>query len=364
HDLPTLIATLGNMRELKGPQFLHVVTQKGKGFSPAEADPIGYHAITKLEPKPASNGVSKPKYSNVFGQWLCDMAAEDQRLVGITPAMKEGSDLIAFSEKYPDRYFDVAIAEQHAVTLAAGMACEGAKPVVAIYSTFLQRAYDQLIHDVAVQNLDVLFAIDRAGLVGEDGPTHAGSFDLSFLRCLPNMLIMAPADENETRQMLTTGFLHDGPAAVRYPRGTGPGTPIDPALEPLPIGKGLITRQGSKVAILCFGTLHAQALKAADALDATVANMRFVKPLDSALIQQLADSHELLVTLEENAIMGGAGSAVNEWLLSQGKAVTILNLGLPDTYVEHAKPAEMLADCGLDAAGIEAAIRQRLPANG
>ena len=353
HDLPTLIATLGNMRELKGPQFLHVVTQKGKGFSPAEADPIGYHAITKLEPKPASNGVSKPKYSNVFGQWLCDMAAEDQRLVGITPAMKEGSDLIAFSEKYPDRYFDVAIAEQHAVTLAAGMACEGAKPVVAIYSTFLQRAYDQLIHDVAVQNLDVLFAIDRAGLVGEDGPTHAGSFDLSFLRCLPNMLIMAPADENETRQMLTTGFLHDGPAAVRYPRGTGPGTPIDPALEPLPIGKGLITRQGSKVAILCFGTLHAQALKAADALDATVANMRFVKPLDSALIQQLADSHELLVTLEENAIMGGAGSAVNEWLLSQGKAVAILNLGLPDTYVEHAKPAEMLADCGLDAAGIE-----------
>tara|TARA_R110000822_G_scaffold92753_2_gene213893 strand:+ start:1103 stop:2986 length:1884 start_codon:yes stop_codon:yes gene_type:complete len=364
HDLPTLIATLGNMRELKGPQFLHVVTQKGKGFSPAEADPIGYHAITKLEPKPASNGVSKPKYSNVFGQWLCDMAAEDQRLVGITPAMKEGSDLIAFSEKYPDRYFDVAIAEQHAVTLAAGMACEGAKPVVAIYSTFLQRAYDQLIHDVAVQNLDVLFAIDRAGLVGEDGPTHAGSFDLSFLRCLPNMLIMAPADENETRQMLTTGFLHDGPAAVRYPRGTGPGTPIDAALEPLPIGKGLITRQGSKVAILCFGTLHAQALKAADALDATVANMRFVKPLDSALIQQLADSHELLVTLEENAIMGGAGSAVNEWLLSQGKAVAILNLGLPDTYVEHAKPAEMLADCGLDAAGIEAAIRQRLPANG
>ena len=235
---------------------------------------------------------------------------------------------------------------------------------MAIYSTFLQRAYDQLIHDVAVQNLDVLFAIDRAGLVGEDGPTHAGSFDLSFLRCLPNMLIMAPADENETRQMLTTGFLHDGPAAVRYPRGTGPGTPIDPALEPLPIGKGLITRQGSKVAILCFGTLHAQALKAADALDATVANMRFVKPLDSALIQQLADSHELLVTLEENAIMGGAGSAVNEWLLSQGKAVAILNLGLPDTYVEHAKPAEMLADCGLDAAGIEAAIRQRLPANG
>ncbi|MBQ0742455.1 MAG: 1-deoxy-D-xylulose-5-phosphate synthase [Pseudomonas sp.] len=363
HDLPTLIATIGNMRELKGPQFLHVVTQKGKGFSPAEADPIGYHAITKLEPKPASNGVSKPKYSNVFGQWLCDMAAEDQRLVGITPAMKEGSDLIAFSEQYPKRYFDVAIAEQHAVTLAAGMACEGAKPVVAIYSTFLQRAYDQVIHDVAVQNLDVLFAIDRAGLVGEDGPTHAGSFDLSFLRCLPNLLIMAPADENETRQMLSTGFLHNGPAAVRYPRGTGPGTPIDSSLEPLPIGKGQLTRQGQRVAILCFGTLHAQALKAAEALDASVANMRFVKPLDTALIQQMADSHKLLVTLEENAIMGGAGSAVNEWLLSQGKPVNILNLGLPDVYVEHAKPAEMLAECGLDAAGIEAAIRQRLHLN-
>ncbi|WP_022962936.1 1-deoxy-D-xylulose-5-phosphate synthase [Halopseudomonas pelagia] len=363
HDLPTLIATLGNMRELKGPQFLHVVTQKGKGFSPAEADPIGYHAITKLEPKPSSNGASKPKYSNVFGQWLCDMAAEDQRLVGITPAMKEGSDLIAFSEKYPERYFDVAIAEQHAVTLAAGMACEGAKPVVAIYSTFLQRAYDQLIHDVAVQNLDVLFAIDRAGLVGEDGPTHAGSFDLSFLRCLPNMLIMAPADENETRQMLTTGFLHNGPAAVRYPRGTGPGTPIDPALAPLPIGKGQITRQGQKVAVLCFGTLHAQALQAGSQLDATVVNMRFVKPLDTLLIQQLADSHELLVTVEENAIMGGAGSAVNEWLLGQDRPVRVLNLGLPDAYVEHAKPAEMLAECGLDAAGIEAAIRQRLDRN-
>lgn len=360
HDLPTLVATLGNMRELKGPQFLHVVTQKGKGFSPAEADPIGYHAITKLEPKPASPGNSKPKFSNVFGQWLCDMAAEDQRLVGITPAMKEGSDLIAFSERYPDRYFDVAIAEQHAVTLAAGMACEGAKPVVAIYSTFLQRAYDQLIHDVAVQNLDVLFAIDRAGLVGEDGPTHAGSFDLSYLRCLPNMLIMAPADENETRQMLSTGFLHNGPAAVRYPRGTGPGAPISPGLEPLPIGKGLLTRQGQHVAILCFGTLHTQALKAAEALDATVANMRFVKPLDTALIQQLAQTHTLLVTLEENAIMGGAGSAVNEWLASQDLRPAMLNLGLPDLYVEHAKPDEMLAECGLDAAGIEAAIGQRL----
>ena len=360
HDLPTLVRTLKNMRELKGPQFLHVVTQKGKGFSPAEADPIGYHAITKLEPKAPSNGASKPKFSNIFGQWLCDMAEQDERLIGITPAMKEGSDLIAFSERFPRRYFDVAIAEQHAVTLAAGMACEGAKPVVAIYSTFLQRGYDQLIHDVAVQNLDVLFAIDRAGLVGEDGPTHAGSFDLSYLRCLPNMLIMAPADENETRQMLTTGYLHEGPAAVRYPRGTGPGVPIDPALEPLPIGKGLLTRRGEKVAILCFGTLHQQASKAAEALNATVANMRFVKPLDTQLIAELSASHELLVTVEENAVMGGAGSAVNEWLLAQGISLPVLNLGLPDIYVEHAKPAEMLAECGLDAAGIEAAIRARL----
>ncbi|MEE2799714.1 MAG: 1-deoxy-D-xylulose-5-phosphate synthase [Pseudomonadota bacterium] len=360
HDLPTLVRTLKNMRELKGPQFLHVITQKGKGFSPAEADPIGYHAITKLEPKAPSNGVSKPKFSNIFGQWLCDMAEQDERLIGITPAMKEGSDLIAFSERFPRRYFDVAIAEQHAVTLAAGMACEGAKPVVAIYSTFLQRGYDQLIHDVAVQNLDVLFAIDRAGLVGEDGPTHAGSFDLSYLRCLPNMLIMAPADENETRQMLTTGYLHEGPAAVRYPRGTGPGVPIDPTLEPLPIGKGVLTRRGEKVAILCFGTLHQQASKAAEALNATVANMRFVKPLDTQLIAELSDSHELLVTVEENAVMGGAGSAVNEWLLAQGIKLPVLNLGLPDIYVEHAKPAEMLAECGLDAAGIEAAIRARL----
>lgn len=362
HDLPTLVTTLRNMRQLKGPQFLHVVTKKGKGFSPAEADPIGYHAITKLEPKPASNGQSKPRYSNIFGQWLCDMAEADARLVGITPAMKEGSDLIAFSERFPQRYFDVAIAEQHAVTLAAGMACEGAKPVVAIYSTFLQRAYDQLIHDVAVQDLDVLFAIDRAGLVGEDGPTHAGSFDISYLRCIPNMLIMAPADENETRQMLTTGFLHHGPAAVRYPRGTGPGVPVDPALQALPIGKGVLTRQGQRVAILNFGTLHANALLAAEALDATVANMRFVKPLDTELLQQLADGHELLVTLEENATMGGAGSAVNEWLLDQGIQVQVLNLGLPDLYIEHDKPASMLAECGLDASGIERSIRDRLSA--
>jgi 1-deoxy-D-xylulose-5-phosphate synthase len=366
HDLPTLVTTLRNMREKKGPQFLHVVTQKGKGFSPAEADPIVYHAITKFEPKPkvaSASAAPKPKFSAVFGQWLCDMAAQDPRLIGITPAMKEGSDLIAFSERFPDRYFDVAIAEQHAVTLAAGMACEGAKPVVAIYSTFLQRAYDQVVHDVAVQNLDVLFAIDRAGLVGEDGPTHAGSFDLSFLRCLPNMLIMAPADENETRQMLTTGFLHNGPAAVRYPRGTGPGVAIDPELEALPIGKGLITRQGHEVAILCFGTLHANALRAAEGLNATVVNMRFVKPLDEELIRQLAASHDLLVTVEENALMGGAGSAVNELLNAEGILKPVLNLGLPDLFVEHAKPDEMLAECGLDAAGIERSIRTRLSAS-
>ncbi|TVP89051.1 MAG: 1-deoxy-D-xylulose-5-phosphate synthase [Pseudomonadaceae bacterium] len=361
HDLETLVTTLRNLRERKGPQFLHVVTRKGKGFAPAEEDPIGYHAITKLEPNPvASRPASKVKFSSVFGQWLCDMASTDHRLIGITPAMKEGSDLVAFSERFPERYFDVAIAEQHAVTLAAGMACEGAKPVVAIYSTFLQRAYDQLIHDVAVQNLDVLFAIDRAGLVGEDGPTHAGSFDLSYLRCLPNMLIMAPADENETRQMLTTGYLHNGPAAVRYPRGTGPGVAVEPALDPLPIGRGVQTRQGEKVAILCFGTLHANALKAAEALNASVANMRFVKPLDTELILRLAASHDLLVTLEENAVMGGAGSAVNEWLLAQGMRIPVLNLGLPDEYTEHAKPTEMLADCGLDATGIERQIRLRL----
>lgn len=364
HDLPTLIATLRNMRDLKGPQFLHVVTKKGKGFAPAEVDPIGYHAITKLEPLDAPAAAPKkasgPKYSAVFGQWLCDMAAADQRLVGITPAMKEGSDLVAFSERYPERYFDVAIAEQHAVTLAAGMACEGAKPVVAIYSTFLQRAYDQLVHDVAVQNLDVLFAIDRAGLVGEDGPTHAGSFDLSFLRCIPGMLVMTPSDENELRKMLSTGHLYNGPAAVRYPRGSGPNATIADDLEPLEIGKGVIRRQGSKVALLVFGVQLAEALKVAETLNATVADMRFVKPLDDALVRELADSHDVLVTIEENAIMGGAGSAVGEFLASEGVLKPLLHLGLPDVYVEHAKPAQMLAECGLDAAGIEASVRQRL----
>ena len=363
HDLPTLIATLRNMRDLSGPQFLHVVTKKGKGFAPAEIDPITWHAINKLDPvdaPPTPKAPSGPRYSNIFGQWLCDMAAADPRLLGITPAMKEGSDLVAFSERFPERYFDVAIAEQHAVTLAAGMACEGAKPVVAIYSTFLQRAYDQLIHDVAVQNLDVLFAIDRAGLVGEDGPTHAGSFDLSYLRCIPGMLIMTPSDENEMRRMLTTGYLFEGPAAVRYPRGTGPNAALEPGLEPLEIGKGVIRRQGSKVALLVFGVQLPEALQVGETLDATVVDMRFVKPLDETLVRQLADSHELLVTIEENSIMGGAGSAVAEFLAGEAIVKPLLQLGLPDIYVEHAKPAEMLAECGLDAAGIEAAVRARL----
>ncbi|MBH3411904.1 1-deoxy-D-xylulose-5-phosphate synthase [Pseudomonas putida] len=363
HDLPTMIATLRNMRDLKGPQFLHVVTKKGKGFAPAEVDPIGYHAITKLEPadKPAApKKVSGPKYSAVFGQWLCDMAAADKRLVGITPAMKEGSDLVDFSERYPERYFDVAIAEQHAVTLAAGMACEGSKPVVAIYSTFLQRGYDQLIHDVAVQNLDVLFAIDRAGLVGEDGPTHAGAYDLSYLRCIPGMLVMAPSDENELRKMLSTGHLYNGPAAVRYPRGTGPNAPISGDLEPLEIGKGVVRRRGEKVALLVFGVQLAEALQVAEQINATVVDMRFVKPLDEALVLELAASHELLVTVEENSIMGGAGAAVGEFLAHAGVVKPLLHLGLPDIYVEHAKPAQMLAECGLDAAGIEASVKARM----
>ncbi|MCO3560353.1 1-deoxy-D-xylulose-5-phosphate synthase [Pseudomonas aeruginosa] len=361
HDLPTLVATLRNMRDMKGPQFLHVVTKKGKGFAPAELDPIGYHAITKLEaPGSAPKKTGGPKYSSVFGQWLCDMAAQDARLLGITPAMKEGSDLVAFSERYPERYFDVAIAEQHAVTLAAGMACESMKPVVAIYSTFLQRAYDQLIHDVAVQHLDVLFAIDRAGLVGEDGPTHAGSFDISYLRCIPGMLVMTPSDEDELRKLLTTGYLFDGPAAVRYPRGSGPNHPIDPDLQPVEIGKGVVRRRGGRVALLVFGVQLAEAMKVAESLDSTVVDMRFVKPLDEALVRELAGSHELLVTIEENAVMGGAGSAVGEFLASEGLEVPLLQLGLPDYYVEHAKPSEMLAECGLDAAGIEKAVRQRL----
>ena len=366
HDLPMLIHTLQNMKDLEGPQFLHVVTQKGKGFNPAEEDPIGYHAISKLEPAKAKTvedkpkSVKKPKYCNVFGQWLYDMAKADNRLLGITPAMKEGSDLIRFAEEFPERYFDVAIAEQHAVTVAAGMACEGMKPVIAIYSTFLQRAYDQLVHDVAVQDLDVLFAIDRAGMVGEDGPTHGGCYDIAFLRCIPDMLIMAPGDENETRQLLSTGFKYKGPAAVRYPRGTGPGTEITPDLEPLPIGKGEIRRKGQRVALLVFGTLLDNALEAAEKLDATVANMRFVKPMDEELISELARSHELLVTIEEGCIPGGAGAGVLEYLQQQELNIPVLNLGIPDRYIEGAGHSEQLAECGLNRDGIIRSVEARL----
>ena len=337
-----------------------MVTKKGKGFAPAELDPIGYHAITKLEaPGSAPKKTGGPKYSSVFGQWLCDMAAQDARLLGITPAMKEGSDLVAFSERYPERYFDVAIAEQHAVTLAAGMACEGMKPVVAIYSTFLQRAYDQLIHDVAVQHLDVLFAIDRAGLVGEDGPTHAGSFDISYLRCIPGMLVMTPATRTSCASCSPPATCSMARPRC-YPRGSGPNHPIDPDLQPVEIGKGVVRRRGGRVALLVFGVQLAEAMKVAESLDATVVDMRFVKPLDEALVREFAGSHELLVTIEENAVMGGAGSAVGEFLASEGLEVPLLQLGLPDYYVEHAKPSEMLAECGLDAAGIEKAVRQRL----
>ena len=364
HDLPMLLYTLRNMKDLEGPQFLHVVTQKGKGFNPAEQDPIGYHAITKLEPKAtdAQKGdvPKKPKYANVFGQWLCDMATDDERLMGITPAMKEGSDLIRFADHFPERYFDAAIAEQHSVTLAAGMACEGLKPVVAIYSTFLQRAYDQLIHDVAVQKLDVLFAIDRAGMVGEDGPTHGGCYDIAYLRCIPEIIVMAPGDENETRQLLSTGYLYKGPAAVRYPRGTGPGANICKDLEPLPIGKGEIRRQGNRVALLVFGTVLGSALEAAEELDATVANMRFVKPLDEELIRNLAASHELLVTLEEGSVVGGAGAGVLEFLQKQEILVPVLNLGIPDIYIEAASHKEQLIQCGLDKNGIITSVRDRM----
>lgn len=359
HDLPALITTLRNMRDLQGPQFLHVITKKGKGFAPAEQDPIAYHAISKVKSE-SSSAAKGPKYSNVFGRWLCDMAEADSRLVGITPAMKEGSDLIAFSERFPERYFDVAIAEQHAVTLAAGMACEGMKPVVAIYSTFLQRAYDQLVHDVALQNLDVLFAIDRAGLVGEDGPTHAGGFDISYLRCIPQIVIMTPSNENELRLMLNTGYRYQGPAAVRYPRGTGPNVSITQSLESIEIGKAVVRRQGQKVAILVFGVQLSAALEVAEQINATVVDMRFVKPMDEAIVKQLAQSHELLVTIEENAIMGGAGSAVGEFLESQQLNVPLLQIGIPDRYIEHATPEQMLAECGLDRAGILQAIQHRL----
>ncbi|HEX5277749.1 MAG TPA: 1-deoxy-D-xylulose-5-phosphate synthase [Fluviicoccus sp.] len=363
HNLEELVHVMRNLREAPGPKLLHVYTTKGKGFSPAEADPIGYHAITKIAPasqRGQTPAPKLPKYSDVFGEWLCDMAAADHRLIGITPAMCEGSGMVSFARQFPDRYHDVAIAEQHAVTLAAGMACEGLKPVVAIYSTFLQRGYDQLVHDVALQNLDVTFGIDRAGLVGEDGPTHAGAYDYAYMRAIPNLVILAPADENECRQMLYTAYQHPGPAAVRYPRGTGPGTPLEKAMTCLPFAKGEIRRQGHSVAILAFGSLLQDALKAGDALDATVANMRWVKPLDEALVAELAATHDLLVTVEEHAVMGGAGSAVNESLAQAGIVVPVLNLGIPDAFIEHAAHRDMLAACGLDAKGIEQAVRNRL----
>jgi len=359
HDLDALIPTLANIRALAGPQFLHVVTQKGRGYDPAEANPCLYHGVGKfkIEVGIEAKSSARPTYTEVFSRWLSDMAAADEKLVGITPAMCEGSGLNAFAERYPARYFDVGIAEQHALTFAAGLACEGRKPVVAIYSTFLQRAYDQLVHDITLQNLPVMLAIDRAGLVGADGPTHAGAFDLSFLRCIPNLLIAAPSDENECRRLLTTAYRYDGPSAVRYPRGHGPGTEIEDGLEPLPVGKGVLRREGHGTAILAFGSMVSPALAAAGNLDATVADMRFVKPLDTELIRQLAETHERLVTVEENVVMGGAGAAVAEALAAMNIVRPILHLGLPDRFVEHGDTAVLLARCGLDAAGIEAAIR-------
>lgn len=361
HDLPSLISTLENIKDLKGPQFLHLVTQKGRGYLPAEASPGGAHSLTKIETdmQPVDTSHNTPSYSNVFGQWLCDMAAQDHKLVGITPAMKEGSDLMAFADEYPDRYYDVAIAEQHSVALAAGLACEGAKPVVAIYSTFLQRAYDQLIHDVAIQNLDVTFAIDRAGLL-EDGPTHSGVFDLSFLRCIPNLIVMAPSDENEARLMLTTGYQFEGPAAIRYPRGKGPGADIHSGLDTLPIGKARILREGEDIAILTFGAMAGNAMLVGEELDATVVDMRFVKPLDETLLNQISLKHKLIVTLEESSVKGGAGSAVNEYLLSASISIPVLNIGTPDRFILQDKPTNMLTDSGLDVASILQAIHARL----
>ena len=363
HDLDSLIPTLKNISELKGPQFLHVVTRKGQGYKLAEADPVLYHGVSKFKPDAGIVGGKpggKPTYTQIFGDWLCDMAALDARLVGITPAMCEGSGMVRFAREFPERYFDVGIAEQHAVTFAAGLACDGIKPVVAIYSTFLQRAYDQLIHDVAIQNLPVVFALDRAGLVGADGATHNGAFDFAYLRCIPNLTVMAPADENECRQMLYTAFQLDTPAAVRYPRGTGPGVAVSKQMQALPLAKGELRRQGSKIAILAFGSMLKAAIEAAEELDASVANMRFVKPLDADLVKQLAREHALLVTVEEGAVMGGAGSAVAECLAAAGLGPSLLHLGLPDRFVDHGDSAVLLAEIGLDKAGLLAAIRARL----
>tara|TARA_R100001443_G_scaffold108698_1_gene119390 strand:+ start:38914 stop:40797 length:1884 start_codon:yes stop_codon:yes gene_type:complete len=359
HDVITLADTIRNMRNLKGPQLLHIVTKKGKGYAPAEADPIGYHAVAKFDPDASTQPVKKPgkpTFSNIFGSWLCDMAAQDERLQGITPAMREGSDMVQFSKRFARRYFDVAIAEQHAVTLAAGMAIEGLKPVVAIYSSFLQRGYDQLIHDVALQNLDVLFAIDRAGIVGADGPTHQGAFDISFMRCIPNMLLMVPSDENECRQMLYTGYQHPGPAAVRYPRGIGSGVEAEQTMQLLAQGKARIVRNGEKLAILAFGPLLHQCQAVAAERNATLVDMRFIKPLDEAMLLQLIADHSHFVTIEDNALIGGAGSAVNDVLLRQGCNVKVLNLGLPDQFVKHGSQQEIYAELGLDSEGISKQI--------
>ncbi|RPE81151.1 1-deoxy-D-xylulose-5-phosphate synthase [Vulcaniibacterium tengchongense] len=365
HDIDALVGTLKTLKGLKGPQLLHIITTKGKGYELAEGDQIGYHAVGPFDPAQGvvgKPGAKKLTYTDVFGDWLCDMAAADPKLMGITPAMREGSGLVRFSREYPERYFDVAIAEQHAVTLAAGMACEGAKPVCAIYSTFLQRGYDQLVHDVAIQNLDVLFAIDRGGVVGPDGATHAGNLDLSYLRCVPNMVVMAPADEDECRRMLSTGHRYPGPAAVRYPRGGGPGVPVQPTLETLPIGKAQLRREGACLALLAFGAIVPAAERVGEELGLTVVNMRFVKPLDRALILELARRHEGFVTLEDNVVAGGAGSGVAELLAAEGVTLPILHLGLPDAFQQHASREELLAEAGLDVAGIRAAVLRRWPA--
>lgn len=364
HDMEALMGALKTLKGLKGPQLLHIITTKGKGYELAEGDQIGYHAVSPFDPAQgmvSKPGAKKPTYTDVFGEWLCDMAAADDKLMGITPAMREGSGLVRFSKEYPQRYFDVAIAEQHAVTLAAGMACEGVKPVVAIYSTFLQRGYDQLVHDVAIQNLDVLFAIDRGGVVGPDGATHAGNLDLSYLRCVPNMVVMAPADENECRQMLSTGFQYAGPAAVRYPRGTGPGVTVQATLDTLPVGKAELRRPGGGIALLAFGATVPAADQVGAEFGLTVVNMRFVKPLDRELILELAKRHDGFVTVEDNVVAGGAGSAVAELLAAENIQLPILHIGLPDAFQHHASREQLLAEAGLDVAGIRAAVLQRWP---
>ena len=377
HDTNGLVEILSNIKTLRGPQLLHIITQKGKGYLESENDPFGMHALSKIDPgasmkngpteeaaeetvEVAAKVTSSPSYSEVFGDWLCDVAQHDELVVGITPAMGEGSGMRKFATEFPERFHDVAIAEQHAVTFAAGMACDGLKPIVAIYSTFLQRGYDQLIHDVALQNLNVMFAIDRAGLVGEDGPTHAGSFDLSYLRCIPNMLLMTPSNEDETYKLLSTGYHHTGPSAIRYPRGKGPGKEIETGLEPVTLGKAVVRRSGKSVAILAFGSMVTPALEVAEDLDSTLIDMRFVKPLDEEIIGDMAAKHQLIVTIEENTVMGGAGSAVNEFLLASNYQIPVLNLGLPDTFLEHGKVPKMLADVGLDATSIATAIKKKL----